>query len=107
MGRFIKNRSKTIGLPPGSMVHIGDKKSDYVKITVLDYDENNIQEKEIEKVEDCFLYRDKKTITWINVDGLHEVDVIEKIGNCYGLHPLVMEDIVNTGQRPKIEDFDN
>lgn len=107
MGRFVKKRSKTIGLAPGSMVHIGDRKTDQVKITVLDYDENNIQEKEIDKVEDCFAYKEKKTITWINVDGLHEINVIEKIGNCFGLHPLVMEDIVNTGQRPKIEDFDD
>lgn len=61
---------------------------------------------EIEKVEYCFSYKDTKTITWINVDGVHEIDIIEKIGNCYGLHPLIMEDIVNTGQWPKIEDFD-
>jgi magnesium transporter len=107
MGRFVKKRSKSIGLPPGSLVHIGEKKTDKVKITILDYDENTILEKEIEKVEDCFSYKNKKTITWVNVDGLHEVDVVEKIGTCYGLHPLVMEDIVNTGQRPKIEDFDN
>lgn len=107
MGRFIKKRTKTIGLPPGSLVHIGEKKIDKVRITVLDYSEKEFQEMELGNVEECFPFREKKTVSWINIDGLHQVDVIEKIGNCFGLHPLVLADIVNTGQRPKLEDFED
>ena len=107
MSRFIKRSSKTIGLPPGSLVHVGEKRTSNVKITVIDYDEKNFEEKEVEKVEDCFPFKDKPTVTWINVDGVHQIDIIEKIGKHFGLHPLVLEDIVNTGQRPKMEDFED
>ena len=107
MSRFIKKRSTTIGLPPGSIIHIGEKKADRIKITVIDYDEKSFEEKEIELIDDCFTYKDKPSITWINIDGIHQVDIIEKIGKHYGLHPLVLEDIVNSGQRPKIEDYDD
>jgi len=106
MPKFIKKSSKTIGLPPGSLVHIGEKKTAKVKISILDYDEKQFEEKEAKKVEDCFPFKDKPTVTWINIDGVHQVDIIEKIGKCFGLHPLVLEDIMNTGQRPKMEDFE-
>ena len=56
-------------------------------------------------IEECFLFKDKPTVTWINIDGLHQVEILEKLGECYGLHPLVLEDILNTDQRPKMEDY--
>jgi magnesium transporter len=107
MTRFIKKRSKTIGLSPGSMVHIGKKKIDEVNITVIDYNEKKVEEEKTVNVEDCYPFKEKPSITWINVVGLHDVDKIEKLGNHYNIHPLVLEDIVNTSQRPKMEDFDD
>jgi len=107
MPRFIKKRSKTIGQPPGTLVHIGEKKTEKAKITIIDYDEPHFEEKEVREVEECFPFRDKPTITWINIDGIHQVEIIEKLGKHFNLHPLVMEDIVNTGHRPKVEDFDD
>ena len=71
----------------------------------MDYDEAHFQEKEIKTIEECFLFKDKPTVTWINIDGLHQVEILEKLGECYGLHPLVLEDILNTDQRPKMEDY--
>lgn len=106
MARFIKKSSKTIGLPPGSLVHVGDSRTAQVKITVIDYDEKNFIEKEV-SVEECFPFKDKPSVTWINIDGVHQIDIIEKIGLHFGLHPLILEDIVNTDQRPKIEDFED
>ena len=106
MPRLIKKSSKTRGLPPGELVHIGEKKTDKVKITVIDYNISTFIEKEVQKVEECFSFKRKPTVTWINVDGLHEVEVIEKLGNCFDIHPLVLEDILNTDQRPKMEDFE-
>jgi magnesium transporter len=105
MPKLIKKRSRKSGLPPGTLVHIGEKKAEMPKITLIDYDESHFQEREVKKIEECFLFKEKPSVTWINVDGLHQVEVIEKLGECYGLHPLVLEDILNTDQRPKTEDY--
>jgi magnesium transporter len=105
MPRSVKRRSQKAGLSPGTLVHIGEKKAETIRITLIDYDESHLDEREVQAVEECFPFREAPTVTWINVDGLHRVDVIEALGNHFGLHPLVLEDIVSTGQRPKIEDF--
>jgi magnesium transporter len=105
MAKFTKKRSKKAGLPPGTLMHIGDKKAEKTKITLIDYDEAQVREKEIKNVEECFPFKDTPTVTWINIDGIHDVEVIEKIGKHFNLHPLLMEDIANTDQRPKMEDF--
>ena len=78
-----------------------------VKITIIDYDEKHYEEKVAKTIDECCEYLDKKTVTWINVDGVHEPEIIEQIGNKCGLHPLTIEDIVNTLQRPKIDDYEN
>jgi len=103
----VKKVSRKSGLPPGSLIHIGEQKIEKVRITVLDYDESNVEIKEIEKVEECFSFKDTATVTWINVDGLHEVAVEQELGKCYGIHPLIMEDILNTNQRTKTDIFDD
>ncbi len=105
MPKLIKRRSKKAGLPPGTLVHIGERKAKDLKITLIDYDEVHFQEREIEKIEECLVFKDRPTITWINVDGLHQVEILEKLGECYGFHPLMLEDILNTDQRPKMEDY--
>jgi magnesium transporter len=107
MLRFVKRRSKKAGLAPGTLVHVGEKKVEKVRIRLIDYDEKQLQEREIERIEECFPFKDEPTISWINIDGLHDIDVIEKIGGCFAIHSLTLEDIVNTGQRPKAEDFED
>jgi magnesium transporter len=103
MAKLIKKRSRKAGLPPGTLIHIGEKRAGAVNITLIDYDEAKFQESQLKKVEECFPFREKPTVTWINVEGVHDVEVIEKLGTCFGLHPLVLEDILNTDQRPKME----
>jgi magnesium transporter len=76
------------------------------KITVLDYDEARVQEKEVSVVEECLVFKGQPTVTWIDVDRIDRVETIQALGECYGLHPLVVEDILNTDQRPKMEDYD-
>jgi magnesium transporter len=105
MSKIIKKRSKKSGLPPGTLVHIGERKTEEVRISVIDYEQSGFQEKEFKTIEECLLLKDKPTVTWINVEGLHNVETIQKIGDCYGFHPLVLEDIMNTDQRPKVEDY--
>jgi magnesium transporter len=107
MKKFSLNRSKKSGLPPGTLVHIGKKRSDEVKIKIIDYDENKFVEKEIKNIEECFNFMDNPTVTWINIDGIHKIDIIERIGKHFNMHPLILEDIVNTDQRPKTEDYGN
>ena len=104
MVTFITRRSQKAGLSPGTLVHVGEKKTDKVRIRIIDYDEKQYEEKEAQTIEECFPFKDKPTVTWINIDGIHQVDIIEKIGAAFDLHPLILEDIVNTEQRPKMED---
>ncbi len=105
MPKLTKKRSQKAGLPPGTLIHIGEKRREEPKITILDYDEARFQEREVKSIEECFPFKEKPTVTWINVEGLHQVEVLERLGGCYGLHPLVLEDILNTDQRPKMEDY--
>jgi len=106
MVKFIKRISKTVGHIPGELVHVGEKRVGEVKISVIDYDDKSFQGKEVTSIEEVFPFKDTPTVTWVNINGLHELDIIEKIGNNFQMHPLTLEDIVNTGQRPKYEDFD-
>jgi magnesium transporter len=107
MPRFIKRQLKKAGTSPGSLVHIGEQKVDETRITLIDYDGESLQERVLGGIEEAFPLKDLPTVTWINIDGLHEIDIIEKIGQHFNIHPLVLEDILNTGQRPKTEEFEN
>ena len=107
MSRLVSRASHKAGLPPGSLVHVGRRKVERPRISVMDYSGKGLQEKELKRIEECFPFRDRRTVTWINIDGLHETGIIEKIGDRFRIHPLVLEDIVNTGQRPKMEEFDD
>ncbi|MBI4496042.1 MAG: magnesium/cobalt transporter CorA [Deltaproteobacteria bacterium] len=104
MAKLVKKRSKKTGLPPGTLVHIGEEKPDRIRVFVVEYDEGRLQEKEIEDFESCYNFPPAPTVTWVDVDGVHEAPTLEKLGRCFGLHPLVLEDILNTDQRPKLED---
>jgi len=107
MARFIRRGGRKAGLSPGTLIHVGEVKVERARISLLDYDESAFQEKEVSSIEECFPFKDKPTVTWINVDGLHQVEIVEALGKHFDLHPLVMEDIVHSGQRPKAEDYDN
>jgi magnesium transporter len=112
MGREVmrlitKKVSTKAGLPPGSLIHVGDRKIENTRIRLIEYDENNFEEKELSSVKQCFAYKDTSKVTWLNIDGLHDVDIINNIGEEFGLHPLVLEDILNTEQRPKMDDFED
>jgi magnesium transporter len=100
-----RRRSQKAGLPPGTLVHIGEQRSEEVLVTVIDYDEAHFTQETLKAVEECFVFKDSPSVTWINVDGIHQEKVLQQLGECYGLHPLMLEDILNTEQRPKTEDF--
>ena len=101
-----KKRSSKAGLPPGTLIHVGDKKVESVRITFIDYDEQSFQEKQVPNIEECLKFKDTTTVSWINIDGLHDIELLEKLGKGFDLHSLVLEDILSTGQRPKFEDHE-
>jgi len=104
--KVVKKRSSKAGLPPGTLVHVGEKKVESVRITFIDYDEQSFQEKQVTKIEECLKLKDTPTVSWINIDGLHDIELLEKLGKGFELHPLILEDILSTGQRPKFEDYE-
>lgn len=106
MPRLIKKRSKKSGLPPGTLVHIGEEKAGEARITVIDYDEATFHEEKLKTTEECLVFKDRPATTWIDIEGVHDIETVRKLGECYGFHPLMLEDISNTDQRPKVEDYD-
>ncbi|MEL0456640.1 magnesium/cobalt transporter CorA [Flavobacteriaceae bacterium SZ-1-7] len=97
---------KKIGQAPGSIIYTGEKESQKLFIDAFDYTKDTCIERELVNVEECFDF-EEGTITWININGLSHVDAIAKIGEHYELHPLVLEDIVNISQRPKIDEYED
>ena len=104
MSHLLRRSSKKAGMKPGKVVFVGEQKIDRPVITIIDYNETELRELRVDTVEECFPFRDSPTITWINVTGLHDTSIIERLGEHFEVHPLVLEDIAHTGQRPKAEE---
>lgn len=105
-----KRRKRTYrkpGLPPGTLAPDGIKKEAPVRITVMDYDAAGLRESVLTSIDEVIPFHDTNTTTWINIDGLGNTPIIEKIGHIFDIHPLILEDVLNTGQRPKMEDLDD
>ena len=107
MARNLKKKDASIGKIPGEPVFIGDKKVRDLTIHAIDYDSVNLNEQDSENIKDLYTFKHTDTATWININGLHDTDKIRSIAEGFGLHPLVVEDIVYTGQRPKMEEYDD
>ncbi len=99
--------SRKVGLPPGSLVHIGEMLESEARITIIDYNKDTIEELAVESIEQILPYRDQDTVTWVNIEGLGNIELIGAIGEHFNIHPLVLEDILNTHQRPKLEEYDD
>lgn len=101
-----KRLARKSGMPPGSLVYTGSKVvSGDAKITLFDFDEQHCIEKTLDKIEESLPFANASSVTWINVDALQIPGVLEASGKTLALHPLVLEDILNTEQRPKYEDY--
>lgn len=106
VSRFVKRRSVKEGLSPGTLVHIGDVPAGEVRVTQLSFGPEDAHERVLDPASLKMPPLDGDRVTWINVDGLHKPEVIEALGSHFSLHPLVLEDTVSTGQRPKLEDYE-
>ncbi len=103
--RLFRPKKKPAGLPPGTPVYTGEHPEKKVIITLIDYNENSVNERVITPEETISCVK-PGTISWVDVEGLRDVSAIQKISDNIGLHPLVLEDILNVEQRPKMEEFD-
>jgi magnesium transporter len=94
-------------MSPGTPVFVGERKQDVINISIIDYSGQHIEEIPHASLDDCARLRDSSNITWINVNGIHDVSVVQTLADMFGLHPLTTEDISNSHQRPKVEEFDS
>lgn len=106
---ILRNNSykKKVALPPGSLVHVGKTLASTVEISLIMYDANRHSSLKINSLEEIDMHAYSGVIRWVNINGLHDTALLEKIGKEYSIHPLTLEDILNTNQRPKVDFFDN
>lgn len=105
MARFVKKRKEDIGLSPDDMSFRGEKKMDKVLLRLIEFDPENLEEKIVEKIATVLEHQKKPSVTWFNIDGLHETKIIEEIGDGFNFDKLVLADVMDTHSRPKVHDF--
>jgi len=107
MPKSFRRMARKVGMPPGSLVYTGEKVHLGAKISITRYNEQSIVERQVDAFAECQMAGDPGEVTWINVTGISKVTDLEKLGECFKIHPLVLEDILEVGQRPKVEDYDD
>ena len=109
MARFLKTRTRVLGLHPGSLVYIGESGGkEKININLINYTKDSFFESHSATFEKCVKnVNDKSQITWVEFQGLSDKKIIEEIGNQFGIHRLWLEDVLNTDHRPKVEEMDN
>ncbi|MCR4301531.1 MAG: magnesium/cobalt transporter CorA [Sulfuricaulis sp.] len=105
MARHVKKRSHKAGLPPGTPVHIGERKSETTRVKLMHFDDDQVTERDINAPDEVRALRQGPGVNWFTITGLHEIEKLTAIGSAFDLHPLVLEDVFNTDQRPKFEDY--
>jgi len=106
MAKSFRRMARKVGMPPGSLVYTGDREHLPAIITITRYNGYTIVERQFDSFKECQLAGGPGEVTWINVTGISKVRDLEQVGECYKIHPLVLEDILEVGQRPKVEDYD-
>lgn len=99
-----KKRSEKAGLLPGTLVHIGKVHSDTTTVSYTAFNAEQIWEQDINTISECPLPAEDRVL-WVNINGVSDTATIEEVGKCFSLHPLLLEDVVNTQQRPKVEEY--
>ena len=94
-------------MPPGTLVYVGEERTDPVRITVIDYDETSFHEAEVQMLQECIHFKSIETVTWIHITGIHNPEIIEEIGEHFGVNSLVLEDLMSPTQLPKIEIYED
>jgi magnesium transporter len=106
MAESLNYPSEKAGLPPGTLVHVGQGPAVASRITLINYSADHCEEHVVESLDDILRFRESGATTWVHCEGLDIAEMIGAIGHHFGIHPLVLEDILNTHQRPKFEEYD-
>lgn len=101
-----RTRSKKVGLPPGSLVHFGERKVAHAEFAALRFDAAKVVEKTSKNLAELDLHVGEQDTLWVNFYGLHDAEKLAEVGRAFNLHPLVLEDILNTDQRPKVDSYE-
>ncbi len=107
MARYLKKSKSEIGLSPSELIFRGNKKIDQVQLRIIDFDQSTIEEKSIHSVKEILPYTKTNTVTWLNVDGLHDLELLKEIGEEFDLNKLILADVLETNARPKIHEYEN
>lgn len=107
MARFIKKQKQEIGASPDELIFRGEKKTDNVLLRIIDFNADNLEEVVIPAVNDLLSYQEKESVTWFNIDGLHNAAVMEEIAKGCQLDNLIMADVMNTHTGPKVQEYEN
>lgn len=104
--RIIRRKPKAQRtLPPGSLIFTGEQKTSSPELEVFQYDRDHLTEQVVPTIEHALRLRADAGVFWLNITGLHDTQLIGSVGQSFDLHPLILEDILNTSQRPKKEEF--
>lgn len=101
MARFLKSRSKAKGAAPGSLIFIGNQAMEKPRIRLFSYDSEATAEQEYQSIEEALAGIKPSQVNWLNIDGLHDTSILQKIGKHFSISPLALENVLNTGQRSK------
>ena len=107
MARFISKKRYTIGTTPGTFAFTGTQKMSNSLIKLIDYDADTLQEFDVKSIDDLLIYKEKKSVSWINIYGVHDVELMQEISKKFDISSLIIEDIMNTEERPKVVDYEN
>lgn len=105
LSKLLKKRNQRAGLPPGSLITLRNGSKTPTKISLIEYDPSGIIVKDQASLDECLKYLDTPSITWVNLVGINDTETISKIGSHFGMHPLMLEDIMSVGQRSKIDNY--
>lgn len=107
MTRFIQKKKEEIGLAPDELIFRGEQKVDEVLLRIIDFDANNLTEDAINSIKEASKFQHKDTVTWLNIDGLHDTQIMEEITSAFNLDTLVMAEVMNTEARSRVIEYDN
>ena len=107
MSDSLSTASDKLGMPPGSLVHVGNVHESVTRLSIIDYSPGHVNEHAIQSIDELQQYKSSTSITWVIIEGLADVGVVEDVGRMFDVHPLVLEDILNTHQRAKFEEYDD
>jgi magnesium transporter len=103
----LRKRARKAGMSPGTVFFTGEQRTDRTRVTVTDFDHATLREVEVGHADECSRFKDSESVSWIDVEGLHDVTLLEQMGAVFSIHPLVLEDIAHSGQRAKLEVHEN